>query len=112
MTETKEQWLLSFPSGLKWFNSLKSGYTKNFFIDYFKRYCDAVQKTPEELIRLKIEGLKLTGEEGEFQAEDLLENFFAKCTYAPSAKLQIRYAVFSFYKHNRRPLNPQTAFNV
>jgi hypothetical protein len=112
MTDLKEQWLLSFSSGQKWLNTLSSDTTKAFYIDFFKRYCDAVQKTPDQLIELKIEGLKNTGELKEFIAEDLLESFFVKCEYSKNAKLQIRNSVMSFYKWNRRPLNPITAINV
>ncbi len=58
MTDNILAWLKSFPSSLKWINTIKSAdtfdiYTKNFYL-----YCKAVNKNPDELIALKIEGLK------------------------------------------------------
>ena len=112
MTEFKEAWLRSFPSGEKWLNSLPSKHTQRIFTNYFKIYCDSVKRTPEQLIELKIQGLKLTGENGEFQAEDLLESFLLKTQLKPTAKLMTKNSVFSFYRHNRRPLNSETATNI
>jgi integrase len=105
----RKLWIESFPSGLKWINALPSKNTKIQYATYLKLYCDAVQKNPEELIALKIEGLKHTGDTEEFQAEDLLENFFSKAKLQPSARLSLRNAVFSFYKWNRRALEKTTA---
>ena len=42
----------------------------------------------------------------------LLETFLLDCKLAPNARLMLKNAVFSFYKHNGRPLNPDTAKNV
>ena len=85
----RKLWIESFPSGLKWINALPSKNTKIQYATYLKLYCDAVQKNPEELIALKIEGLKHTGDIEEFQAEDLLENYFSKAKLKPSAKLSL-----------------------
>ena len=112
MTDLKDAWLTSFPSGKTWLNKLGSPNTKRQFTNYFKIYCDTVQKTPEELINLKVEGLQNVGTAKEFQAENLLENFFSECKMKPTAKLMLKNAVFSFYKHNRRALEGQTASNI
>lgn len=112
LTELKDSWINSFPSGKTWQNKLGSPHTKAKFTSYLKLYCDTVKKTPEELISLKVEGLKNVGTEKEFQAENLLEDFFAESELRPSAKLMLKNTVFSFYKHNRRALEAQTASNV
>jgi hypothetical protein len=112
MTEFKDSWINSFPSGKTWLNKLGSPHTKEKFTAYFKVYCDTVQKTPEELISLKVEGLQNVGTTKEFQAENLLESFFSESKMKPTAKLMLKNAVFSFYKHNRRALEPQTASNI
>ena len=52
--------------------------TKDKFTEYFKQYCDYVQKTPDELIALKVNGLQNVGTDKEWQAENLLENYFAE----------------------------------
>ena len=59
-----------------------------------------------------MEGMKNVGSVKEYQAENLLESYFAQCDKRPVAKLMIRNAVFSFYKHNRRDLQRQTASNI
>jgi hypothetical protein len=78
MTELKDSWINSFPSGRTWLNKLGSPNTKRQFRNYFKRYCDSVKKTPEQLINLKVEGLQNVGTAKEFQAENLLESFFSE----------------------------------
>jgi integrase len=112
MTEERTAWINAFASGRTWLNKLPSPHTKKKFTAYFKTYCDAISKTPDELISLKMEGLKSVGTDKEWQAENLLENYFAICDKRPTAKLMIKNAVFSFYKHNRRALEGQTASNV
>jgi hypothetical protein len=61
---------------------------------------------------LKVEGLQNVGTAKEFQAENLLENFFSESKMKPTANLMLKNAVFSFYKHNRRALEGQTASNI
>ncbi|HLN90116.1 MAG TPA: site-specific integrase [Candidatus Binatia bacterium] len=112
MDDERADWIISFASGRTWQNKLASKLTKAKFTAYFKKYCDAVQKDPDQLIAFKVEGLQNVGTEKEFQAENLLEDFFAKSTMKPTAKLMLKNAVFSFYKHNRRALEPSTASNV
>lgn len=112
MNEDRDAWINTFASGKTWQNKLSSKLTKEKFTEYFKVYCDAVQKTPDQLIALKVEGLQNVGTEKEWQAENLLENYFAETHMKPTARLMLRNAVFSFYKHNRRALEAQTASNV
>jgi integrase len=112
MSEKNAYWINGFASGKTWLNKLPSRLTKEKFTGYFKFYCDAVKKDPDQLIALKVEGLQNVGTGKEFQAENLLENFFAECKKKPTAKLMLKNAVFSFYKHNRRALESQTASNI
>jgi hypothetical protein len=94
MTEAKDAWLNSSPSGKAWLIKLGSEKTKQIFTNFFKIYCDAVQKTPDELISFKIEGLKNVATEKEFQAETLLENFLSESKLKPSAKLMLKTQSF------------------
>ena len=114
MTEDRAIWINGFASGRTWQNKLGSKLTKEKFAEYFKVYCDDIHvlKNPDQLIALKVEGLQNVGTEKEFQAENLLENFFAESKMKPTAKLMLKNAVFSFYKHNRRALEGQTASNI
>ena len=61
MNDDRDTWINSFASGRAWQNKLSSKLTKEKFTEYFKVYCDAVHKTPDELIALKIEGLQNVG---------------------------------------------------
>ncbi len=108
----RQNYIASFASGQKWLNCLPSLLTKTQYANYLKMYCEAVNKNPDELIQLKIEGLKHTGELNEFIAEDLLQEYLDKCTLSANAKLSLKNAVFSFYKWNRRALEKTTASNV
>jgi hypothetical protein len=74
MTTDIEGWLLSFESGKKWYNTIASARTKEMYSKDLKLYCDAVGKTPKELLDLKVEGLQNVATHKEFQAEDLLDN--------------------------------------
>jgi integrase len=44
--------------------------------------------------------------------KNLLGNFFSESKMKPTANLMLKNAVFSFYKHNRRALEGQTASNI
>lgn len=112
LTEFNEQWILQFESGRNWISKLPSAETRRTFLRNLKRYCEAVEKNPDELIALKVEGLKAVATETEFQAERLLENYFAKCNLTDSAKEMLKNAVISFYKHNWRNLNSNVASNI
>jgi hypothetical protein len=104
MTDSLQEWILQYNSGMAWFNKLGSVNTKRTYLPNFKRYCEWVKKNPDELIQLKIEGLQSINTPKEFQAENLLETFLSTCKSPSSIKDIIRTAVISFYKGNRRPL--------
>ena len=109
----RAKWLNSFSSGQKWLEKIGSANTQKIFTDYFKRYCDYTKQTPDQLIALKVQGLQNVGTEKEFIAEDLLETFFRENKgMKPTARLMMRSTVFSFYKHNKRSLEPSTASNI
>jgi integrase len=59
-----------------------------------------------------MEGQRNIGTPKEFQAENLLESFFAETKLQESAKMALKTAVLSFYKHNRRELASNTASNI
>lgn len=80
MTDSIEAWLLSFDCGKKWFNTISSARTKEMYSKGLKQYCDAVGKTPDELLKLKPTLFEIAqlmqkgtvGTDSEFQAENLL----------------------------------------
>ncbi len=104
MTNEIQDWILSFNSGMAWFNKLAANSTKDTYLPRFKKYCDWAKRDPDQLIDLKVEGLKAINTPKEFGAENLLETFLTTSKDKPSIKLAIRTAVLSFYKANRRPL--------
>ncbi len=107
MTDNILAWLKSFPSSLKWLNTIKSKDTLAIYTKSLHLYCTAVNKNPDELIALKIEGLKNVASAIEFQAEDLLDNFLYDETtdLTINIKLAVLNATKSFYNANRRELN-------
>jgi len=112
MTDSRIAWIQKFENGKIWYNKLVSDETKRTYLRNLRRYCRAVDKNPDELIAMKMEGLKNIGTPKEFQAENLLEDFFANCKLTESAKIALKTAVLSFYKHNRRELASNTANNI
>jgi hypothetical protein len=123
LTDDNKDWLLSYVSGQNFYNKkLKfSEDTATEYIRRLRRYCKAVDKTPDELIKLKPTHLELavmlqkgiSAEEiNENAAEDLLESFLARETiyderskqenpFTPNVKLGILNAVKSFYLATR-----------
>lgn len=112
LTDSLEAWIQSFKSGKAWFNKLQSPETKKAFLTNFKRYCDSVNKNPDELIAFKVEGLQNVNTDKEWQAERLLEDYFENCDLKNSVKEMLKCSVISFYKHNWRNLNPNVASNI
>jgi integrase len=124
LMDSLNDWIRSFQSGKAWFNKLESEQTKRVYLTYLKKFCDAVQKNPDELVELKLEGLKNIGTAKEFQMEILLEDFlenprdyfekvkhlhkdyanYAKEGLTNASKVNVKSAVLSFFKHNRRRL--------
>jgi len=104
--------ILSYSSSKKWYESLNSKETKRVFANRFKQYCDAVHKNPDELIALKIDGLRNITTEKEFQAEDLLDGFLYSGKITDSIAVGVKTAVKSFYSFNRRSLDRSSGKNV
>jgi len=107
MTDNILPWLKSFPSSQKWINTIKSKETLYIYSQNFHHYCKAINKNPDELIALKIEGLKNVATAIEFQAEDMLDNFLYEenSPLTINIKLSVLNAVKSFYTANRRELS-------
>ena len=67
---------------------------------------------PDQLINLKIQGLKAVATEKEFQAERKLEQYLRESDMTPSVKAEAKNAVISFYKHCWRNLNSNVASDI
>lgn len=106
MTDSIEAWLLGFECGQTWFSSITAPRTKEMYSKDLKQYCDAVGKNPDELLELKVEGIRNVGTAKEFQAEKLLDSFlYNNPNVTIHIKISILCAVKSFYKENLRELN-------
>jgi hypothetical protein len=112
MSEYKFDWINSFAVGRTWIAKLPAQNTRNQYLDSLKIYCDSVQKSPQQLIDIKVLGLQNVGKDLEWGAENLLEEYLSTWKLAPSAKLKMRNVLISFYKHNRRSLDPNVASNI
>jgi hypothetical protein len=113
MTEDNEAWLLSFESGKKWFNTITAPRTKEMYSRDLKRYCDAVGKTPTELLALKVEGLRNVATEKEFQTEDLLDAYpYNTPDVTDHIKVSVLCAVKSFYKANMRTSTKENPLRI
>ena len=113
--DSRKKWILQYESGRVWLSKLPSESTKKTYLRNLKRYCDAVNKTPEELLIVKDDGERafLLGKGGDrWIAEKMLESFFLDCGMTESAKVALKTAVLSFYDHNWRALNSQVASDV
>ncbi len=56
MTDNIVAWLKSFHSSQKWLNTIKSKDTLDIYSKNFYLYCHAVNKNPDELTAIRIEG--------------------------------------------------------
>jgi site-specific recombinase XerD len=112
MTDDLIAWILQYESGKAWFNKLNSDVTKRIYLKRLKDYCDSVGKNPDELIRLKLDGLKHVGEPSEYQAENLLETYLATAKLTVDMKVSFKTAIMSFYAKNRRRLESDVAENI
>lgn len=81
MTDETFPWILNFQSGKNWFDTLMSEKTKEVYLTRLKQYMDAFGKNPDELIELKVDGLRNVATAKEFQAESLLNNYLYTVTY-------------------------------
>jgi len=112
MVDSRIAWIQQYESGRIWYSKLTSIETKRVYLRNLLRYCKTVGKNPDQLIELKMEGQRNIGTLKEFGAETLLETFFANSKLKESAKVSLKTAVLSFYKHNRRELASNTASNI
>lgn len=112
MTTELEFWLQSYPEGKAWFNTLKSEQTKRSWIGRFFNYCQAVNKSPTELIDLKLDGTKNTGTAKEWQAEQLFVNYLNDNLTSDNVRCSVKSAVRAFYHANWRDLNRNAGENI
>jgi hypothetical protein len=75
MTDDRLAWIKGFSTSNQWIQGIKSQNTLGSYVKYLYQYCQAVQKNPDELIALKVEGLRNVATEKEFKAEQLLNNY-------------------------------------
>lgn len=66
LMDSLTEWIRQFRCGKIWINKLVSKETKRVYLSYFKKFCDAVGKNPDELINMKLEGMKNVGTQKEF----------------------------------------------
>lgn len=104
MTEDLKKWLRGFRSGRVWLNKLHSEATIRSYLPYFKQYCDLTKRNPDELIELKMEGMRKVGTSEEFLTEELHDSTILALDATESSKANMSTAILSFYRHNRRPL--------
>jgi hypothetical protein len=112
MTEDIQAWLKGFGASSKWINTLRSEATIEMYTGYLAQYCKGVNKNPDELIALKIEGLRNVATAIEFQAEDILDKYLCSPEITDNIKVSILCAVKSFYKANWRELNANVGKNL
>jgi integrase len=112
MSDYKLDWINGFACGRAWMVKLPALGTRNQYLDSLKIYCDSVQKTPQQLIDIKVLGLQNVGKDLEWGAENLLEEYLSTCKLTQTAKLKMVNVLKSFYKHNRRSLEPNVASNI
>jgi len=106
----------SFESGRAFYDKKmrNSKQTEQLYALRLCEYCYNVNKTPDELIQLKLEGLQNPATEKEFAAEELLESFLRRKTlyrlkngkrvevpFTDSSKISMLAAVKSFYDSTR-----------
>jgi hypothetical protein len=87
MSEEILPWMLHFATARTRLNTIRSENTKIMYLKHLKRYCDAVNKNPDELIEFKIDGLRNVTTPKEFRAEALLNNYL----FNSDLKLQFKF---------------------
>lgn len=97
MSEDLKKWIRSFRSGRIWLNKLHSEATITQYLPLLKRYCDLTGKTPDELIELKMEGMRKVGTLEEFLAEELHDSTINALDVSESAKSNMSTSVQSFF---------------
>ena len=104
MLDNLREWIKSYRSGRIWLTKLESELTVDTYLPNFKRFCEACDLDPDQLIELKMKGMRNVGTEKEFCAEENFDITINELDATESAKSNISTSVLSFYKHNRRPL--------
>jgi len=112
MTEDSEAWIQSFAEGKNWFDTLHSEQTKRNWIKRLRTFCLAVNKTPKELIELKLEGIRNTGTAKEWQAEQLMVNYLNNNLQSDNVRCSVKSAIKGFYHANWRDLNPNAGEDI
>jgi hypothetical protein len=69
----------------------KQQVTEELYIVRLKSYCDNVDKNPDQLIALKLEGQQNRNTPKEFQAEELFEKLLRQDTYLDAKKEKRTY---------------------
>lgn len=116
LTNQTKEWLLSFTSGQAFYDKKmkNSKQTEQLYTMRLFEYCYNINKTPDELIQLKLDGLQNPNTIKEFAAEELLETFLRQQTlyrlnngtkqtvpFTDSSKIGMLAAVKSFYDSTR-----------
>jgi hypothetical protein len=112
ITDETLPWMLTFSSAKTWLNTIRSERTKEIYVLRLKQYCDAVGKNPDELIALKIDGLRNVATAKEFQAEALLNDYLYHNNLTSNVQMAVLAAVKSYYKANWRELNSNVGTNI
>ena len=112
MTDDTFPWMLTFASAKNWLDTIRSERTKEIYVLRLKQYCDAVGKNPDELIELKVDGLRNVATAKEFQAESLLNNYLYNNNLTSNIQTAVLFSVKSFYKANWRELNSNVGSNI
>lgn len=89
-----EKWAKKHPKVMTWLSKIQR---KKMSAWNLQRYCQTVEKTPDELLALKDDPRSR-------EAEYLLDDFVANPPFTESVTYTINVAVKSFYKHNYREL--------
>jgi site-specific recombinase XerC len=94
-----ESFIQQNPEVKRWIRKTESPHTRYHYVKDLIRYCESVEKTPAELIRLK--------QNQNHEAEDLLDEFVeeAQKVLSNSMVWNISKAVKSFYSWNYAPLS-------
>lgn len=86
MVDTLLKWILGFHSCKVWVSKLKSKETIRVYLPNFNVFCDTVNKNPEELVQMKMEGQKAVGTDKEFQLEELHDITISEMETTPHVK--------------------------
>lgn len=113
-----EEFVNQYETVRRWVDNLRTPRTKEYFPKLLMRFCDWVEKDPDELIRERREQSRSANEEEKFKQEYLVEHYITeleskkmkrpvkgRITYSPSYIRINANAIRSFYRHNRANLH-------